>query len=282
MSDLPHEKAGMTALAHAKLNLLLKITGRRDDGYHLLYTLFHRISLHDRITAVPVEGKDIRLVVPDALPDGPDNLVYRAARDFLTASGLEHGLEIHVDKKIPAGGGLGGGSSDAATTLQLLNRMFSFPLSRSRLHAIASGIGADVPFFLTGYSSAIGIGIGTELSPVEFPAYSFLLLFPDFGVNTAWAYSHCSISGELYGNVEGNAVNEAFLWQNDLERPVFEKYPVLRDVKERLVEAGALAAMMSGSGSTMFGVFSATGEAERCAASFPLPENWSLMLAESL
>lgn len=282
MCVLPADRRTISRLTPAKLNLLLKITGKRKDGYHLLYTLFHKISIYDKLTIRLREEVGIRLIVPAALSDGPDNLVHRAACGFMAATGIKAGLEISLEKNIPMGGGLGGGSSDAATTLRMLNTLFLSPLSTSRLHEIASGIGADVPFFLIDDSSAIGTGTGTELKPVDFPAFSFLLLLPDFGVSTAWAYSRCSVSEDLPEDMDFVSPDSRFLWQNDLEKPVFERYPLLMDVKKRLVDAGAMEAMMSGSGSTMFGVFGTRKEAEKCARTFPLPEGWGLTVAGSV
>jgi 4-diphosphocytidyl-2-C-methyl-D-erythritol kinase len=154
-------------------------------------------------------------------------------------------------------------------------------LSIEEMHGVASGLGADVPFFLLDAVSAIGTGTGTELTPVTFDPFYFLLLLPDFGVSTAWAYSQCHVTSQ-YGYIDDvTKVEEGLLWQNDLEEPVFKRYPVLAEVKEQLLNNGAIAAMMSGSGSTMFGVFK-TGDAARNAGDrLSLPASWRSIVTHS-
>lgn len=266
----------------AKLNLILKIIGRRDDGYHLLYTLFHKIDLYDYIEIrVEDPGRGINLTCPPGLSDGPDNLVCKAASSFMKMTGLNAGLEILLEKNIPMGGGLGGGSSDAAATLRLLNEIFESPLDDRALYGLASSLGADVPFFLLDSPSAIGTGTGTVLTTVDFAPSVFLLVLPDFGVNTAWAYKNYQFSPSETFSFNQDRIESNVLWQNDLERPVFKKYPVLEDAKRGLLDSGARAAMMSGSGSTLFGVFENRQNAENSKNLLNLPLTWQTAVAQS-
>ena len=175
----------LSLFAPAKLNLYLSVVGRRPDGYHLLETLMVKIDLADRLVLRP-GGDRIRLEVLGAdLPSGPGNLVYRAAEAFFLAAGLEPGLDVSLEKKIPTAAGLGGGSSDAAATLLGLNSIFGRPLSSEQLADLGLGLGADVPFFLGSWSAAWARGIGEKLSPAGFRKGDRYLL-----VNPGWSLSN--------------------------------------------------------------------------------------------
>jgi 4-diphosphocytidyl-2-C-methyl-D-erythritol kinase len=245
----------MQILAPAKINLSLKILGRRKDGFHELDTLIAPISLYDELRIDKGRhGLKFRCDDP-SVPQGDDNLAVRAAKAFFETTKIEPAISIELKKKIPHGAGLGGGSSDAASVLLVLNELFDAKLSREALTEMAEPIGSDVPFFLF-QSAAWCKGHGEMVSPVKLKRqFSILLLKPAFAVSTAWAYSRWQDSREISGiRYEAQAFAEqAFV--NDLERPVFEKFVFLAQSKMWLLSQSEVgAALMSGSGSTMFAV----------------------------
>jgi 4-diphosphocytidyl-2-C-methyl-D-erythritol kinase len=244
----------MQLFAPAKINLRFKILRRREDGFHEIETLMAPISLRDEIILTPNDsGLEFSCDEP-VLPAGEDNLVTRAARAFFAETQLEPRVRIELRKKIPHGAGLGGGSSDAASTLLGLNRMHGDPLSRARLTSLGAALGSDVPFFLA-QSAAICRGRGEIVEPVAvaLPRLPLLLLKPEFGVPTPWAYQHWHDSRELAGvDYAAQSLGEVIL-ENDLERPVFEKYVFLARLKGWLrAQPEVAAALLSGSGSTVF------------------------------
>lgn len=245
----------MQVLAPAKINLSLRILGRRDDGLHEIETFIAPVSLYDEVT-IEKEGKGINFQCDDpSVPTGEKNLVVRAANVFFGATKLQPAMTIKLKKRIPHGAGLGGGSSDAAATLLALNRVFETNLTREDLVRLASGIGSDVPFFLF-ESCALCRGRGEIVTRANLPEHlSILLLKPDFGVETPWAYSRWQASREIRGvNYSGQEFG-GHRFINDLERPVFEKFVSLAQVKTWLLKQPEVgAALMSGSGSTMFAV----------------------------
>ena len=247
----------MQFFAPAKVNLFFKILGRRKDGFHEIETLMAPISLRDKLTIEPNEsGKGIDFSCDDpTLPGDGDNLVVRAARSFFAEIKIEPKVRIELRKKIPHSAGLGGGSSDAATTLRALNDLHGRPLTTARLTTMAAEIGSDVPFFMQ-ERAAICRGRGEIVEPVDHaPKLSLLLLKPDFGVATSWAYGRWLNSRELPGVSYAPQALGDHSFSNDLERPVFEKYVFLAQMKEWLrAQSEGAAALLSGSGSTMFAV----------------------------
>ncbi len=247
--------------APAKINLDLRVLGKRPDGYHELRTIFQTISLADEIgfsfepapeTAVVIEG-NVAI---------EDNLIARAAKLFLSEAGITGRVRCELRKVIPMGAGLGGGSSDAAAVLRALPGLTGAALSSGRLHAMAAQLGSDVPFFLYG-GTAVGVGRGDEIFPLP-PASELhgLLVTPDIHVSTVEAYRALSArldSGEAAQKREQFA---ELIWsmdlrqaRNDFETPVFELHPELARIRETLAGAGALVARMTGSGSAIFGLF---------------------------
>ncbi|CAN5541661.1 4-(cytidine 5'-diphospho)-2-C-methyl-D-erythritol kinase [soil metagenome] len=257
----------MQLFAPAKINLSFKILRRRDDGFHEIETLMAPISLRDELTIEPNEA-GLEFVCDDAsLPTDSENLVVRAARAFFAEIGAEPGVRIALRKSIPHGAGLGGGSSDAASTLLGLNRLFDHRISSARLTNLAAELGSDVPFFLA-QGPARCRGRGEIVEQVEaLPRLSLLLLKPVFAVPTPWAYRQWREARELPGvNYAPQKVGELNL-ENDLERPVFEKYLFLARMKSWLRERPAvMAALLSGSGSTMFAVLRDATAADALAA----------------
>jgi len=241
-------------LPPAKINLALYIKGLRPDGFHELDTLFARTDLSDRLEVRRANHGEIRLVCGPGVPAGPDNLVVKAAELFRRRTGCTAGFDIRLEKHIPAGAGLGGGSSDAASALDALNEICDRPLGHQDLLDLAGALGSDAPFFL-GQPVARGTGRGEILSPVkaaDLPRRA-ILLNPGFAVPTPWAYSAYRSSP---AHLKRGEVNASFTWgemRNDLEPPVFSKYLLLPRIKRWFQERPeVIAAMMSGSGATMF------------------------------
>jgi 4-diphosphocytidyl-2-C-methyl-D-erythritol kinase len=247
----------MQVLAPAKINLSLKILGRRNDGFHEIETLIVPISLYDeiKIERRPA-GTGIQFACDESsVPANDDNLVVRATKAFFEKTKLKSGVSIELKKKIPHGAGLGGGSSDAAATLRALDELFETKLPLEALAKMAETIGSDVPFFIF-ESAAMCKGRGELVSPTKLrERLSILLLKPGFAVSTAWAYSHWQDSLEISGvsYAVQQFADQTFI--NDLERPVFEKFVFLAQLKTWLLRRQEVgAALMSGSGSTMFAI----------------------------
>ena len=258
----------MEVLAPAKINLSLRILSRRNDGFHEIETLIAPVSLHDEIKIDKIGiGKGIKFRCDDpSVPLRDDNLVVRAANRFFVATKLTPAVSIDLKKKIPHGAGLGGGSSDAATTLLALNRLFETNLTREELAKLGSEIGSDVPFFIF-ESAATCRGRGELVRPVQLPEQlPILLLKPDFVLATAWAYSRWHDSREIPGVTYAAQEFAGQTFVNDLERPVFEKFVFLAQLKMWLLKQPEVGAtLMSGSGSTVFAVMRANVDADLVA-----------------
>jgi 4-diphosphocytidyl-2-C-methyl-D-erythritol kinase len=249
------EMTRMQVLAPAKINLSLGVLGRRNDGFHEIETLMTPISLADRIE-IRKQARWIDFACDDpSVPCGDENLAVRAAKAFFDATSAPGGVSIKLQKKIPHGAGLGGGSSDGAATLLALNQLFETNLSSNDLAKIGSTIGSDVPFFIFG-SAALCKGRGENVSPAKLSGrLSLLLLKPGFSVSSAWAYSRWQDSREIPGVQYDAQEFGGRKFMNDLERPVFEKFVFLAELKMWLLKQAEVgAALMSGSGSTIFAV----------------------------
>ena len=269
----------MKIRAPAKINIRLRVVGRRKDGYHLLDTIMVAVSLYDDIEIRRLSGLDKKKHGPDSrievtcdhpsVPSGEKNLVYQAARAFVQAYGLEARLWIHVRKRIPVGAGLGGGSSDAAATLLGLNRLFKAGLSNRSLKKLATRIGADVPFFLA-RSPARARGIGELLTVLrQFPRLWVVILYPRFEVSTAWVFGNyrptltkARLNTSMTSSLR-SCKKIAAMMVNDLETVTMRRYPVIRLLKEELARHGAAGVLMSGSGSSVFGLFESKRKAQR-------------------
>jgi 4-diphosphocytidyl-2-C-methyl-D-erythritol kinase len=256
----------MQVLAPAKINLSLKILGPRSDGFHEIETLIAPISLYDELQIerrTSKQGIEFRCNDP-SVPQGDDNLAVRAARAFFKKMKIKSGVLIELKKKIPHGAGLGGGSSDAASTLMALNELFEAKLTREALAKMAEDIGSDVPFFIF-QSAAICQGRGELVSPVKLRKPLFILLLkPQFGVPTAWAYRRWRGAREVPGVSYTAQEFAGQTFVNDLERSVFEKFVCLAQLKVWLLEQPEVgAALMSGSGSTLFAVMRERADARQ-------------------
>lgn len=241
----------MTVQAHAKVNLVLRVLGRRADGFHDIETLMVPISLADELEIQVEEGEGIELACTEpGVPTGPENLVWRAAELFSEETNTRFHLRATLTKNIPHGAGLGGGSSDAAATLVALDRLLATGCSTARLQDMAAALGSDVPFFIDS-KPAWCRGRGEQMTPA--PAMEplpLILLKPPFPVPTAEAYKGWTSN---VPPVTPNVRNSE--WRNDLEAPVFRKYLLLPAMKAWLTQQPEVeAAQMSGSGSTVFGL----------------------------
>ena len=261
-----------------KVNLLLNILGRRPDGFHELETVMHPVNLSDTL-GFSRKPRGIELTCNEpALPIDSTNLVYRAAAAFFEKVGISEGVAIHLQKKIPMAAGLGGGSANAATTLSALNELFDQPLKPKELQQIAGALGSDVPFFLQS-KPALATGRGEKIQSLDFfPAMrgaAFILMRPGFGISTAWAYQQLARFPAALNGKAGRAEKliralqttdlstAAREFYNSLEAPAFYKFPLLQIIHDFFRENGAAAALMSGSGSTTFGIARDLAAAQR-------------------
>ena len=243
----------MEELAHAKINIFLRVLHRRDDGFHAIETLIAPITLYDSLKIEPASEFEFRCDEPSLANN--DNLAVLAARAFFAETSREPKVRLTLQKRIPCGAGLGGGSSDAAATLRGLNRFFDVGLSDQKLTTLAAQLGSDVPFFLN-ETVATCSGRGEIVTPASLPSsLNLLLLKPEFGVPSAWAYSRWQATRELAGTTYERQQFAGIAWVNDLERAVFEKFVFLAQMKSWLLQQSEVgAALMSGSGSTIFAV----------------------------
>jgi 4-diphosphocytidyl-2-C-methyl-D-erythritol kinase len=274
----------ITVKAPAKINWSLFVLDKRDDGYHNILSLLHGIGLYDLLE---FELSDIIALESDLDLPCEQNLVFRAASLLKNYSGIKRGARITLKKEIPYGAGLGGGSSDAAYTLMALNELWELGLGKNELKSLGALLGADVPFFFEG-PLAVAEGRGEQLTslPVEMP-YVLLLVKADCSVPTSWAYG--ALDEEVRGKtgstgieykmaniqsiyralLSGDIYSIAEIAHNDFENAVMQRYPAIRAVKEQMVRSGAVTAIMSGSGSTVFGLFNDESGALNAAGHFP-------------
>ena len=255
--------------APAKVNLLLKITGQRADGYHELLSVFVPVALFDHLRISRSKGVVAVYCRGRELPDDQSNLVSRAAASFFDITGIRKGAKITLIKRIPIASGLGGGSSDAAATLKGLNRLWGNPLPQKVVERVALSLGADVPFFLV-QRPAFARGIGEILEPIEdFPDLWYVIVSPKVMVSTAWAYKNAKFEltefrkKNIVNWFDGPAVNIPDLLFNDLESATLSKHPILCSIKASLIELGALGALMTGSGPSIFGIFDSSENARQ-------------------
>lgn len=266
-----------------KVNLVLNILGQRQDGYHELETLLHPVHVFDDLSFSRAP-RGIKLQCSDpALPTDERNLVHRAAAAFLSAAGIKDGVTARLQKRIPLAAGLGGGSSNAAITLLALNALYGEPMTLESLQLTAASIGSDVPFFLQS-RPALATGRGEVIRSMDFfralhNCY-FVLIHPGFGIPTAWAYEQLKRFPAALNGTPGKAARLAANllagdlqaakpdFYNSLEAPALEKHPLLAMFKEFLHEQGAVATLMSGSGSTTFAIMDNQLSAERLTEAF--------------
>jgi 4-diphosphocytidyl-2-C-methyl-D-erythritol kinase len=283
-----------TLPAFAKINLSLRVLGRRADGYHELRTVFQTISLRDELTfeAADSEGVELLCSAPD-IPTDESNLVRRAAEALRERFGVRRGARVRLEKRIPAGGGLGGGSSDAAAALVGLTRLWGVETDSKELTEMGARLGADVPFFLTG-GTALGTGTGAEITPLkDLPRKGLVVVTPGVRVSTAEAFRALGVTAltkagaavmlpisraeaEFHGSL-------CEVMSNDFEPSVFRLFPDTGRARDALKGAGAECAMLSGSGSSVFGVFENEAAAGRARAQLSASEpGWQAFACATL
>ncbi len=276
------ESSAKTAVvySYAKINLTLDVLGIRPDGYHAIESVMQTVGLHDTLTLTPRDDPGINIICSTpGIPTDERNLAHKAASLMLAKCGVGIGLDIHMEKRTPSEAGLGGGSSNAAAVLTGLHKLLDLVVGPDEMLGIAAQIGSDVPFFLAG-GTALVRGRGEEALPLpDMPEAWIAILKPSFGVSTPWAYKRldemrtiarersdaskrmtkCIRAGEW------DCIPE--LLSNDLELPALERHPQIGRLKNELLNAGASAALMCGSGSAVFGLFDSESQAQAAAKS---------------
>ncbi len=273
--------------APAKVNLRLDVLRRRPDGYHDLRMIMQRIDLCDDISITLTDNPGIRVVCGrQGVPDGPGNIAWRAADALLRISGRAVGIDIAITKNIPVAAGLGGGSSDCATVLMGVNELLGLGLSDGQLMEIGVTLGADVPFFIF-KKTALAEGIGERLTPLEnLPPMWLVLVNPNIHVSTAWVYQNLQLTTDKVTNIISflyrSVPDVCAILANDLETVTIRRFPVIGEIKERLIVAGALGSLMSGSGPTVFGVFADEESAQRAAGTLAAESDWFVTAVKTL
>jgi len=278
---------GATVLAPAKVNLSLRIVSRRPDSYHELESVMVPIDLCDRLLVesfMPRGGRGVSAITVDSdnaeIPSGPDNLVFKAAAAFAAASGRAFALSVRIDKRIPSGAGLGGGSSDGAAVLLGLNGAFGEPLSCAELNSLAAEIGADLPFFLACVPARV-TGIGEQLTPFTGPVPRDLVLCGDGTVLSTKAVFAAYDAALTIADSKSSVANSAGAGSvgaefcNDLESAAAGLNPGILARKRELLRNGARVALMTGSGSVVFGVMNSRDEAERASLELRAAGFWA-------
>jgi 4-diphosphocytidyl-2-C-methyl-D-erythritol kinase len=248
----------------AKINLDLRVVSKRTDGYHDLSTVFQAVTLADKISFVKADRTSLTCSDP-AIPTGGRNLILKAAECLRSRFSVGTGARIHLEKNIPSPGGLGGGSSNAAVALIGLCDLWDLHLDTDELHKIAAELGSDVPYFLYG-GTALGTGRGTEIEPIdEFECETLVIVTPRIAVSTQKAFSGLEVDSLTKDEVNRILLNYRFwagsvdfhsaVLQNDFEKTVFAAYPAIEKAKATLLECGAVKALLSGSGASVFGIF---------------------------
>lgn len=256
--------------SYAKVNLSLRILGKRPDGYHEIQTVLQTVSLHDNLTIAATSEDRIEFACDDlTIPRDAANIVVKAAQALRARFGVTFGCQIKLEKRIPAQGGLGGGSSNAAVTLLALATLWELPAKHDDLLELAAALGADVPFFLAG-GCVLATGIGTQLTPLpDQPKHHLLIVTPAASVSTADAYKALkapSLTTSDTASILAISRTQATFsdsglrvlcdhLENDFERVIFDMEPEIRRVKEALIQAGARCALLAGSGASVFGIF---------------------------
>ena len=278
----------MKIFSPAKINLFLQVLGKRPDGYHDLMSLMCCIGLYDTVSLTfGVKNITVSCHHP-GVPEDDKNLAFGAAHLFLKSLNKNEGVKISIQKQIPVAAGLGGGSSNAAAVFLGLNRYYGYPFSTGELMSMGLSIGADVPFFIF-QKPAIASGIGEKLEAYQnLKNLKILLVFPDFSVSTADVYKKLNLGlTKCKKKLKSFLLNEQRFDPrchlcNDLEAVTASKYPVINTIKEALLNHGALGALMTGSGPTIFGLFSDSNAASKASQAFFRIHKWETHLADMI
>lgn len=273
--------------APAKINYLLDVIRKRPDNYHDLRMVMQRIALSDEVEISLSDTPGIRVYCDRGdVPDGPDNIAWRAADALLAMTGITAGIDIFIVKKIPMAAGLGGGSSDAATVLMGLNTLLNLKLSDEMLMSVGVKLGADVPFFIF-KKTALAEGIGDRLSAVEgLPPVWLVLVNPNIHVSTAWVYQNLQLTKKddaaKLPKFSDEIEDICSLLSNDLESVTIGRFPVIQEIKDALQANGALGVLMSGSGPTVFGIFAGEKQASACQRVIARNSAWYSLVTHTL
>lgn len=277
----------LTIKAPAKVNYLLDVIRRRPDGYHDLRMIMQRVNLCDEIAITLHDSADLTVGCGrDEVPDGPDNIAWKAARIMLDLAGSPQGATISITKNIPVAAGLGGGSSDAASVLMGMNELLGLNLSDQHLMEIGVKLGADVPFFIF-KKTALAQGIGEQLLAMPpMPKAWILLVNPGVAVSTAWVYKSLQLTNQKeLAKLPGffDSINDiCSILSNDLEDVTIPAFPVIAEIKSSMLRLGASGAMMSGSGPTVFGLFADQESAENARKVLSDGTGWFAAAIETL
>lgn len=273
--------------APAKINYRLDVLRKRPDGYHDLRMLMQRVDLCDDIEITLTDNPGVRVTCGSAyVPDGPGNIAWRAADALLQLSGRQIGIDITITKNIPVGAGLGGGSSDAATVLMGVNELLELGYSDQRLMEIGVKLGADVPFFIF-KEPALAEGIGDKLTALDHvPSLWVVLVNPGIHVSTGWVYQNLRLtsrtSPDIVSRSYGSLDELCSVLSNDLEPVTCTRHPLVSELKQILKSEGARGSLMSGSGSTVFGLFEDEESAKEAAAGIAEDRGWFTAAVKTL
>ncbi|MBT4270555.1 MAG: 4-(cytidine 5'-diphospho)-2-C-methyl-D-erythritol kinase [Candidatus Marinimicrobia bacterium] len=265
---------GIHCPSFSKVNIGLKVLNQRDDGYHDIYTVFQELDFGDIVTVEKTDSGCTISSNADWVPTDEANICHKAYEAIRTKYPELGGVSIHIQKNVPVGSGLGGGSANGAAVLKGINNIYNLGLSNDKLEKIGAAIGADVPFFIRG-KTQLGEGIGDKLTSLaDHIEGTYLLVIPDVSISTPWAYS--KLKNKL--NPENNLPNFAGfiggdyasleIFENDFERIVIPAYPKIGAIKQKLLELGARFASLSGSGSTVYGIFNEDASAKEAELFF--------------
>ncbi len=267
MTESKNFKGVLTIKTPCKINFRLKVLNRRKDGYHNLSSIMVPVALYDYIKISPV-ASGIKVACPSLSIPEKNNIVYKAIDAFFSKARVNYGISVNIDKHIPAGAGLGGGSSDAAAVLKALNTIVPNPLSDNTLEDLALSLGADVPFFLKNIP-CIAKGVGNIITPIKnWPKFWYVIVTPPINISTSWVYSNLNLKLTEH---EDKAIIERFgmdnsnvfsMLENDLEKVTVGMVPSIQTIKDTLLELGASGSLMSGSGPSVFGVFESEDKAK--------------------
>ena len=273
--------------APAKVNYRLDVLRRRPDGYHDLRMVMQRIDLCDLIDITVTDSPDITVSCNrTGVPDGPGNIAWRAADLLLKAAGREAGIAIEIAKRIPVAAGMGGGSSDGAAVLMGINELLQLGFTDRQLMEIGVRLGADVPFFIY-KKTALAEGIGDILSPIEqIPSAWLAIINPNIHVSTAWVYQNLQLTSGPNENIiprfYKSVTDICAILANDLESVTVKRYPIIAEIKDQLYAAGAVGALMSGSGPTVFGIFEDETGAHRAVEHLAHRTGWFAVAVKTL
>jgi len=271
----------------AKINLFLHVIGKRPNGYHDIHSLMCGLALSDTLTLDFQASKITVACTHSAVPEDETNIAYRAAECFFDALGHSGGVSIDIEKHIPVAAGLGGGSSNAAGVLSGLNTYYGHPFSNRRLASLALTLGADVPFFIC-QKPALATGVGENLVFFDrIRAYPIVLIHPEIQVSTADVYNNLNLGlTNCEQKLKSFPLNEGFNplrhLCNDLETVTISWYPEISDIKRALLDQGALGSLMSGSGPTVFGIYSDSDQAREAYKTLSKNQRWSCFVTQLL